>query len=519
MKNVTLISTYPNIYANGLRTLSACLKVKGFNTKIIFVPNPSGRLYEARVLRGVIDFSVGSDLIGISLMTNFFKNSIQITQELKKNLTIPIVWGGVHPTVNPLECLDYVDMICLGEGEETLMELVTKISRSEDCYNILGMWFKKKGKIIDNQLRPLIQNLDKIPYQDFDCDSHYMVSERYTGKMNEDFLKVEMKGHYVVTATRGCPFGCSYCLNNMLNKMYPNQKWVRKRSISNIIGELETIKNKFSFIDRFQFDDDAFMMYSKEELVDFAKEYKKLIKLPLHITGVAPSTVNKEKLAILVEAGLKHVRMGIQTANEPTKKLYKRYDSNQQVEKAVSVIDYFKDQIRSIEYDIILDNPWETDTGLVETLMFLARLPTPYILALYSLTFFPGTELYGKAKREGLIGNDSNDLYSKNYSYCKETYLNRLFFLLKQYALHGPGINPWVMFLLTNNKLRKLRVSSIIYWILKLLGVSIPIIFVPKILVTKGLRSVYRGDFSRITSFIKKELLLVLMIPRKLFKS
>ena len=215
------------------------------------------------------------------------------------------------------------------------------------------------------------------------------------------------------------------------------------------------------------FDDDAFFLMSLDEIGDFSKKYKEHIKIPLFITGATPSTLTKEKLSLLVNAGLTQMRMGIQTAGTSTKKLYKRPHTNQQVENAVRMVHSHKEL--SGRYDIILDSPWDTDEDKIETLIFLSKLPTPFQLTLFSLVFFPGTELYRKAKKEGIIKDDLNDVYRKHYHGCKKTYLNRLFFLLNEYVFIGVGIAPKIMSFLTHKKTRQLQLYRSLIMILKIL--------------------------------------------------
>ena len=215
------------------------------------------------------------------------------------------------------------------------------------------------------------------------------------------------------------------------------------------------------------FDDDAFFLRSVSDIEDFSKKYKEHIGKPLIITGATPSTLTKEKLSLLVDAGLTQMRMGIQTAGTSTKKLYKRPHTNQQVENAVRMVHSHKEL--SGRYDIILDSPWDTDEDTIETLMFLSKLPTPFKLTLFSLVFFPGTELYRKAKKEGIIKDDLNDVYRKHYHGCKKTYLNGLFFLLNKYAFIGVGITPKIMSFLTHKKTRQLQLYRPLIMILKIL--------------------------------------------------
>jgi len=466
---ITLISPYPDIKSFGLRILSAYLKQNGHNVQFIFLPKRFTERYDKEALNGVIELSKRADLIGISLMTNFFDNAVQITQALKEKCAIPVLWGGIHPTVRPEECLDYADMVCIGEGEEAVVELIKKMEAGEYYYDVQNMWFKDKEKIIKNQLRPLIKELDTIPFQDYEYNNHYILNNESLKKMDTQLLNGYMCGSYVTMPTRGCPFGCTYCCNNTFNKMHLREKIVRKRSIESLINECIDIKTRLPFVDNIAFDDDAFFVYSIQEIQEFCKKYKEKVGFPLKITGATPSTLTREKLSFLVDAGLIEVKMGIQSASERIKKMYNRHHTNFQVEETARIINEFKDKIKVPAYDVILDNPWENEEDLIETLMFLAKLPTPFQLTCFSLTFYPGTELYEKAKNDALITDDLKDVYRKDYNFytIKKTYLNRLFFLLNDYAFYGVGISPRTMNLLTNKRLRQLKLHWLLYIILK----------------------------------------------------
>ena len=139
----TLISLSPHkmkINAVGVRILSSCLKRDGWDVRILFLPRENvGDLYEESVLNDIVDLSEGSDLIGISLMTDDLPNVINIDKKIKQELNVPTVWGGIHPTIRPAESLQYTDMVCLGEGEETFVELARRIkSRGFRMMTTLG---------------------------------------------------------------------------------------------------------------------------------------------------------------------------------------------------------------------------------------------------------------------------------------------------------------------------------------------------------------------------------------------
>jgi len=449
----------------GMGTLSACLKKEGHNVQIIIMPANFPEKYPKESLNELVELSKNSELIGISLMSIFFKYGIQITQALKSTLNVPVLWGGIHPTVQPEECLEYADMVCVGEGEEALVELVTKMENGQNYYDVIGIWFKENGKIIKNAIRPLIQNLDTIPLPDNDYENKYILSGGHIRAINEGLLtKHSAKGKltYKTMPTRGCLFECTYCCNSAFKKLYPNQNHIRKRSLDNVLRELMEVKNA----GRIKFVDDHFFSYSEQEIEDFCKKYKKTINLPLQVLGVTPTTFNQKKLALLVDAGLNYFRIGIQTGSENTKKLYKRSHSNKRVINIAKVVHEFK--IRRVSYDIIIDNPWESDDDIIETLMLLTKLPVPYNLNLFSLRLYPGTALYEMAKSNGIITDELTDDYCGDFYVYKKTYLNKLFLLMKKYAIRGKILSPKIMSLLTSRRLRRLKLHWLLYGIAKM---------------------------------------------------
>ena len=342
---ITLISVYPDLRSYGIRSISACLKQEGHDVDLIFLLREFTEKYAEKTMNDLVKLTKESDLVGITLMSNFWDLAVQITQKLKDNYDFPILWGGTHPTIRPEECLDYADMVAIGESEETLIELSRKMQNKQYYLDTKGMGFNDKGKIIVNKLRELpgsakaeIKSLDQIPYPDIDYESHFILKGENIVRMDLEIMD-QCSDVYQTFPTRGCPYKCTYCINNIYHEMYPHQKPIRKRSVDNIIGELVGVKNKLPCIKIILFNDDAFFMMSVNEIKELSKKYKEQIGLPLWITGATPSTLTKEKLSLLVDAGLIEMRMGIQTAGTSTKKLYKRPHTNQQVENAVRIIE------------------------------------------------------------------------------------------------------------------------------------------------------------------------------------
>ena len=467
---ITLISLTADVTAYSIRILSAYLRNKGFNTRLIFLPDAESESYEApsdtipykqNTLDQLVDLCKDSSLIGISLFTSDFPNAVYLTRHLKKNLSIPIIWGGKHPSAKPEQSLLHADMVCVGEGEEALTALLRKIESGQDYHNTQNLWIKQNGTIIKNPNEPIIEDLDLLPFQDYSFDNHY-IGEQETGKiiqLTPEVLKKYLYPErliglipYQTLFSRGCPFSCTYCFS--FKEMYKGQKYLRFRSTENMVKELELIKNKLPYIQMIWFVDDNIFTLSTEKIHEFCQIYKKRVGMPMSFAG-HPRDITEEKLSLFIDAGLIITHIGIQTGSNRTRKLYKRNVSDESILKAVRILHKFKDSLAASYYDVITDNPYETNEDFADTIRLLLKFPKPRHIKLFSLVFLPGTELYEKAKLDGILPEE-NELnnYRKNFLsfyYRKKKYLNFIFPLLNKNipnVLIKILINKYVTFLL-----------------------------------------------------------------------
>ena len=180
---ITLISLERELLCFGIRILSSCLRkptighvwclwchVKQKMQQPSFVST-----YSEEMLAELRELSLDSHLIGISLMSNQMMQAISITEYLKSHgISAPIIWGGVQPTVEPEECLKFADMVCIGEGEEAIVELAHRMEENRPYLQTNNIWFNTSNGIVRNELRPLIQNLDSIPFPDYSCSDHFV---------------------------------------------------------------------------------------------------------------------------------------------------------------------------------------------------------------------------------------------------------------------------------------------------------------------------------------------------------
>lgn len=411
MSHVALISFLTN--SINTRSLSSYLKQNGHEVICLFCPVA----FNQSNLNELTDILKTNDigLIGISLVTDDYRSAVLVTGEIKKNLKIPVIWGGAHVNVKPEECLQHADMICLGEGEEALLDLVKNYSEGEFNLSTKNIWFNTENGIVRNELRNLEENLDKYPYPDFNLVTQFVMSE----KGFENLTEGHFNGEYSIMASRGCPYSCHYCYNSYRRKQFEGKgKYLRKRSIESIVDELVTAKINFKSIRKINFWDDSFVTRNILEFAKFKDLYKAKIDLPFFAL-IEPMAFDYKKIAILNAAGLRGLQVGIQSGSERVNStVYNRHVSNNKVLE----IAFFINKLGiDVTYDIIFNNPYETIEDVADTVKLLLKLPRPFILQGYNLIFYPETFLTDKALHDNYImnksgNNDFSTIQSKNDS-------------------------------------------------------------------------------------------------------
>jgi len=359
-------------------------------------------------------------------MTNQFIQVVSITRHLKEyGMTAPIVWGGIHPTVEPEACLEHADIVCLGEGEEAFLELVNRMEQHQSYHETRNMWIRTKNGIIRNSLRPLLQNLDVVPFPDYSCKDDFvrvgdhveeLTKEKLVEYQGERIRAAEQGINYPIMAGRGCLFACTYCCNSVYRRLYPDQKQLRWRSADRVIEELEMVQKEISPLACVYFVDDDITAQSSEKLRGFGEKYRKSIGIPF-FAQVSPLTITEENVEILLSAGCIKIVMGVETASARVAGVYNRDRSHRAMPAAISLIEKFRPRMKlPPTYQFIIDNPYESLDETVETLRFASNLPKPWDNPIYSLMLFPGTPLYEKAQGDGLIKDKYSQIYGKDWN-------------------------------------------------------------------------------------------------------
>jgi radical SAM superfamily enzyme YgiQ (UPF0313 family) len=461
--------------------LSACLKKAGFETCMIFLPDIHemmvGTDYGTRhvtpaALQQIVDLSADAGLVGISAMTTSFLLARQLTQALHASLTVPVIWGGVHPTVCPEACLQYADLVCIGEGEQAIVTLARRIAGGHDYSNVNNLaWLDSEGRLVINPPYPLERNLDALPFPDYEFERHYVLHEGQVIPFSQDLMYYYLTDLgswasgpvYGLLTTRGCPYRCAYCINSTLITIYPGWCKLRRRSLGNVIAEIHTARARLPGIEAIAIRDDTFLANPESYIAEFSQLYRTEVGLPFRVHTTA-QTASPAKLQYLAEAGMRLVIMGIQSGSPRIQKLYNRHISNDQIIRAAEVIHSFQHWVPCPMYDIITDNPYETDDDRFDTLRLVHNLPRPFRLSLFSLTFYPGTSIYHRAKADGLIKGDEHDIYTRNFQMFDSNYYNLALFC------HGLNLPRPFLYLLTRrfvfNLLNREPINRLCGWFL-----------------------------------------------------
>lgn len=298
-------------------------------------------------------------IIGFSCMTGLHREVVQIAREIKKHFEIPIILGGPHPTLFPdIIYEDGVDMICRGEGEFTLIDLLNAIDKKQSYDTLLSLWVKKNGVVTKNNLRPLTEPLDRVPLIDWSC---------YKGT-------VVQKSPPIAFLIRGCPYSCTYCFNEGTRDMLKGLgHYVRYFSVERSIQEIRQALNVFS-ANPVLFTSDTFGINVKwmEEL--FIR-YGQMTRLPF-VLLLRPELAKPEVIDVIKRHHCHSVAIGVESGSERVRKevLNRHYSNTLLLEIADNL---HRSGIKFRTYNMI-GLPTETEDEMWETIELNIRMKTDF---------------------------------------------------------------------------------------------------------------------------------------------
>lgn len=347
-------------------------------------------------LRDVADWQ--PDLVAFSVYSSTYNLGRKLASVLKKHhKDVLTIFGGIHVSIEPENVIrePAIDLICLGEGEEALVELCENISKKKSIDRIRNIWHKlNNGDIIRNPLRPPI-GMDALPVPNWDGFNTIHHYSPYRGKL----LKTAL-----VEFSRTCPYNCAYCGNGILRNLYLKSGIKispRHKSPAKFITDLKHLKQNYG-IEFVGITDGTFLTFPTPILEELAKLYKEEINLPFFIDTTVTS-ITRKRVELLKEMGCICVNMGVENGDEDYRREFLlRNISNKSIINAFRIVQEVGIETRAYN---ILGLPFETRKDIFKTIE-LNRKCKPYSTSLAIFVPFPGTRLRELCIEEGLIDKD-----------------------------------------------------------------------------------------------------------------
>ncbi len=346
----------------GLPILGAILKKRGCDVTIFcedLAPIDWDKVFRA-------------DIVFVSTITYTAPRAYEIAKACKER-NIPVVMGGPHPTFLPDDALQHCDYVVRGEGEETVVELLEALSDGGKPYGVKGVSFRDGDQVVHNPPRPLVQDLDSLPFPDLDL---------IVGKENMSVTPI--------LTSRGCPYNCTFC---SVTEMFGHK--FRRRSVENVMEELHLLKPRSVF-----FYDDIFNAD--------AERMANLLESMLR-EGITPDwsaqchthliLKHKELLPLMRRSGCFALYLGFESINPATLKEYRKRQTVEEIREAIRLLHRHGIMVHGM---FVFGADTDDLATFKETVKFALRnrIDTAQFLV---LTPVPGTQLFRRLESEGRI--------------------------------------------------------------------------------------------------------------------
>jgi len=452
--------------AQGSRLVSALLKRAGHSVKFVFLARQDPFAYEYDEIKQLHEILKNVDLAMVAVYSTCAHLAVQVTDFIhEKYPGMKVIWGGPHCIAAPELSLRYADGVCFSEGDECVVEFVNRLETGNEEYlKTANMAFNINGSPVVNDALPPFEDLDSLPFADYNLEDKFLLDGGLYPLTKEKAQNYYMtyafrKQSLFMLTSRGCPHQCSYCNNCRYVALFGHNH-VRFHSVARFMDELEAHLNYFGFFGGVGFADDDFFLRPIDQLEEFAERYKKTVGLPFGV-AVSPNTYRREKMEILLDAGMKAIEMGVQSASQRT--LDEVYNRKISVAKTKDVTHqiarYQKTNHLTFALDFIIDNPYETRGDILQTYRYIIGLPPQIAARVYNLVFFPGTPIYDRAVKDGIIVSHDvmmyrslDDCYKGRILY-QENYETLLVFLAARFRHRIPHL---ISRLLGNNLVRSI---------------------------------------------------------------
>lgn len=387
----------------GILFLAAYLRREGF-TVDVYDPQIYGDedLIELEKRCGAYPY----DFVGISVLTSADKSLSVVgnmASVIRRELPGTVIGcGGVGASLRYAEFSDIpeVDLVMLGEGEQTITEVAKYIEDGKNCFeNIPGVVTKNKKEYIK---RDLIQNLDELPFMARDT-----LEERIAGLDPEMVKQFEVR----IFCGRGCFGVCTFCANYSVASLCNGYR-CRQRSVESLVAEMEELHKKYG-VNRFSFWDDNFLPMGAEGTQKANKIYALFHSLsfkPVFGIQTRVDTVTDETVSLLQKAGMQNVYLGVENINQQELKLLGKQVAPEQIKNALKILykygySYHSESNYRLRIGYIAFTPYTTVRAVRENYEFIREFKIPVNKLNKKLLAFHNTPIRTLIERSGLLGD------------------------------------------------------------------------------------------------------------------
>lgn len=426
MKKFKVLLVYPNfmmvnLLPTNIGILTACLKRAGYEVDLFdttFYRTAEKSLDETRVeslqLRKFSLEDVGvryketdfredfakkveefqPDLIGVTSVEDTWLQAIELIQSIPSSCDAPVIVGGVFPTFSPHLAMEVsrVNMICIGEGEEALVEVCQELEKGRLPTKVRNIWCKDGDKIHKNQMRPPIP-MTEVPFGDFTL----FEKERFYRPMQGRIYRM-----MPIETDRGCPYTCRFCEAPALNNLYrsnTNARYFRRRTWEEVHQEISHYVKNYG-MEYTYFNAETFLAMTPREFDEFCEVYSDF-KFPFWCQ-TRIETLTLDKLRAMEKVNCNRISIGLEHGNEEyRKKVIGKGFTNQMM------IDTFKIIAQTsipITVNNIIGFPEESRETAFDTIELNRHLATDSINAFY-FTPYRGTDFHRECLEKGYIND------------------------------------------------------------------------------------------------------------------
>ena len=379
-------ATLPHL---GLLMLGAVLRKAGHHVRIVDA-SALGQGYED-IVEEVKRFK--PDVIALTAVTPSIIKTVNLAEKLKKTWSsVPIVIGGPHFTAVPEQTLlDYpvFDYGVVGEGEATLKELVEALSANRSSLEVSGVAFCGNDKVIFSATRPVIKDLDSLPFPAWD------LLDEFPSHYHPALFKYKKLPSTHVISARGCPNKCIFCDTSVFSRQ------IRFHSAEYVLEMIGYLVKRFG-VREVVFEDDQFLI-KKGRVAEICEGF---LTAKWGISWCCSGRVNSvndlELLKLMKRSGCWQISYGIESGNQHILNFAKKGITIEQIERAVRLTR--ESGILSKGY-FIFGLPHENEKSMKNTIRFAKSIPLND-MSIFTLTPFPGSEMYDIAEKHGTIEKD-----------------------------------------------------------------------------------------------------------------